>query len=522
MRASDFWTFARGRLKVEGMRSIMGEALRRARVAACALAVVVAVALSPGRSMAADEAAGWAEAALRKAGALEARGDFRKAALTLASAMEAQGISDGERRELQFERARLDRIRRDYGLTRAELWERLKAAAPDVTVEEFDSWDREGRFDAREIDGERRYFNSSVSNLFFRHPELEARRVKPRARPEVQTAYWRDAMAIREAALKQGTPHVLEKTFRVRMRVRVKPGAVAAGGVIRAWLPVPRRFPHQDGFVLEGTIPGGAIVAPETAPLRSLYLEQAAEEDGSALFEARYRYRARGVFFDLDPAIEQSLHLDDSMQKWLGEAPHIVFSEEMRALARSIGQGEIQPSRLARKFYNWISENVRYSYAPEYSTIGNLGEACRRDGRGDCGQAAFLFMTLCRLSGIPARWQSGWSIFPGAETIHDWCEIYLSPWGWVPVDPYMGIYATQYATALTPEQRRDLRDFYLGGLSARRLAVNSEHNQPLTPEKGSIRSDPVDFQRGELESGGENLYFDKWSYTLDWEEVHEN
>jgi hypothetical protein len=78
----------------------------------------------------------------------------------------------------------------------------------------------------------------------------------------------------------------------------------------------------------------------------------------------------------------------------------------------------------------------------------------------------------------------------------------------------MGMFATRYATSLSPEQRLQIRNFYFGGLDYHRLAVNSDHNQTLVPPKHAIRSDDVDFQRGEVEWGEHNLYFDRYSYHL--------
>ena len=98
-------------------------------------------------------------------------------------------------------------------------------------------------------------------------------------------------------------------------------------------------------------------------------------------------------------------------------------------------------------------------------------------------------------------------------------EIYLAPYGWMPVDPYMGIYAMQHATTLNTDQRRQIRDFYFGGLDYYRMAANSDHNQTLTPAKESMRSDDVDFQRGELEWGNHNIYFDKYKWQLEWKEL---
>ena len=77
----------------------------------------------------------------------------------------------------------------------------------------------------------------------------------------------------------------------------------------------------------------------------------------------------------------------------------------------------------------------------------------------------------------------------------------------------------RYATTLTPEQKREARDFYFGGLDWYRMAANSDHSQQLTPPKNSFRSDDVDFQRGELESNGRNLWFDQYSYKLEYKEM---
>jgi hypothetical protein len=89
----------------------------------------------------------------------------------------------------------------------------------------------------------------------------------------------------------------------------------------------------------------------------------------------------------------------------------------------------------------------------------------------------------------------------------------------MPVDPYMGIYAMRYVRTLTPEQKQEIRDFYFGGLDQYRMAANSDHSQQLTPQKRSMRSDDVDFQRGELEWGEHNIYFDQYSWELNRKEI---
>lgn len=428
-----------------------------------------------------------------------------------------------------WEAIREVRVRRDYSLTRERLFDRLKSAVRDIKESEFTSWIEKGWFDRRWIDGEERFFNSSVSNLFFRHPELEGRSLTPRPTRALEMAYWENARDIRLAAQASGGQYVLPKRFEADMSVEVREEAVPDGATVRAWLPVPRRLPYQHSVEwMETSSPIQALAAPEH-PIRAIQLEQVIRDAESRRFHVRYRFTAFGVWFDLKsnsaPKSESEggsalVKLGEAgFKDFLGESPHVLAEAGVLKLAEEIGGGLADPTARARAYYEWISRNIRYSYAPEYSTIDNLGAMCRERGYGDCGQAAFLFMTLCRVSGIPARWQSGWSIFPGAETIHDWCEIYLPHHGWVPVDPYMGMYARQYTRFLVEEQREELAAFYFGGLSQYRMSANGDHNQELTPVKRDVRSDPVDFQRGEVEADGVNVYFDGFKWGLDWREV---
>lgn len=457
---------------------------------------------------------------LAQAGRLETAGAFREADRALEEAVLDDALPASARQKIEFERERLRRIRRDFRLTREEVWEGLRAAMDGVTEEEFSGWIRDGLFDIRVIDGEERFFSSSVSNLFFRRPELNSRRRPRRDTANRELAYVENAAAIRSAGLRERRSRVLPKRFEVQMEVRLKPGAARAGEKVSAWLPMPCLMSHQRDIRWLRSDPRHALLAAPESPIRSAYLESEATTEGTTTFRIEYLYTRDGLWFDLTPeAVGASDTNHVELRQFVSESPHILFTPEMRRLASEIADGERNPVRRARRFYDWIASHVRYSYAPEYSTIRDLAEFCRSGRRGDCGQAAFLFMTLCRISAIPARWESGWAIFPGSETIHDWCEIYLPPWGWVPVDPYMGMYAIQYTPSLTSSQRVDLKDFYFGGMDQYRMTANRDHSQSLTPPKRTMRSDDVDFQRGEVETPGGNLFFDRFNYDLTWKEV---
>ena len=462
---------------------------------------------------------GCERAPLPRAAALEEAGRFQDAAAVLSNGLDRPGLPEDARRSMGFELERLRRIRLDYPDTKETLYEELRSSIRDVTPEEFDRWIAEGRFDMRTIDDTLRFMYASRSNLFWRYPEIRERRFPPPDRSAYEQAVWENCRAISEAALRQGKPRVLPKTFLVRMRLTVRPGSAPAGQGLRAWLPIPRSYPHQGGFELLSASPRMVSLDSDSSTIRSASLDGVAREDSATVFEIRYRYRTYGVRFDLDPEkVRPYGRGDPAIDPYVSEGPHVVFSQDMRRLSERLIASETNPLRIAKRFYDWISDSIKYSYAVEYSTIRNIGAYCLDHRYGDCGQEALLFITLCRMNGIPARWQSGWYTFPGGKTIHDWTELYVDPYGWIPVDPYMGIFAMQYLTSLDAAKRGEVRDFFFGGLDQYRMAANSDHCQDLEPPKRSLRSDVVDFQRGEVESQEGNVYFDRTSYSLVIEE----
>jgi len=106
---------------------------------------------------------------------------------------------------------------------------------------------------------------------------------------------------------------------------------------------------------------------------------------------------------------------------------------------------------------------------------------------------------MCRYKGIPAHFQSGFMTHPHGNNMHDWGEIYFEGVGWVPVDQSFG------------------GDYYFGGIDSWRMVVNNDYGKALDPAKKFTRSETVDFQRGEVEWRGGNLYFPAWNWDIEIE-----
>jgi transglutaminase-like putative cysteine protease len=157
-------------------------------------------------------------------------------------------------------------------------------------------------------------------------------------------------------------------------------------------------------------------------------------------------------------------------------------------------------------FYRWINDNIIWTSAIEYGLMPDIPGYVLKNRRGDCGMQTLLFLSLCRYEGIPARWQSGWMLHPGHVNLHDWSEVYIEPEGWVPVD---------VSFKLQPSENQKVSEFYISGIDSYRLIVNKDYGTPLYPPKKFPRSEPLDFQRGEVEWKGGNIYFNKWKYDME-------
>src|SRR5260370_25074851 len=97
--------------------------------------------------------------------------------------------------------------------------------------------------------------SSSVSNLFFRYPDLNPRRLPPKDTSALQQARLETCAAIKESARAVKNPYVLPKRFHVTMTVTAQANAAPSAQVIPTWHPLPRRNPFQAEFVFISTSP---------------------------------------------------------------------------------------------------------------------------------------------------------------------------------------------------------------------------------------------------------------------------
>ena len=418
-----------------------------------------------------------------------------------------------------FRQERLRRIKLDFTLDADAVKARLRKQIPDLTDAEFAKWDAAGLLEKQVIDGHTLYFKRAPGNLFRISAEARARRKEQVPFDDGPNEILNDHhRAVREAALANRSTSVLPRRESVTQALTVNADAVPAGETIRAWIPYPRAIEgQQEDIRLTGSDPVKADIAPESTLQRTAYLEKKAEAGKPTEFSITYEVTLYARYVAIDPAKVARAPITPALAPFVAErAPHIVFTDDMRAYSKKVVGNETNPYRIAQKLFAAV-DTIPWAGAREYSTIPNISDYTLHAGHGDCGEQTLLLMTLLRLNGIPARWQSGWIFSDGKyNNIHDWGQVYLAPYGWVPMDVTFGR-LTAAANAKPGDDK--LEWFYLGGLDAYRIAFNDDYSQPFTPPKTFFRSETVDSQRGEVEWKGGNLYFDQWDYDFRWHRV---
>ncbi len=405
-------------------------------------------------------------------------------------------------------------IRRDFSLSEVEMKKQLQKIFPKANDPKIIQWEKSKKLEMRYIDGEKRYFANAVPNLQRlltfdankkKHPGFH---VDPNPRTASRLKHISEVIA-------QSTEHrnaVLPQNMLIAYTLTVKPNVVPAGKIIRCWLPSPREGNlRQTGFHLLKSEPLHYTLAPNDYQQRTFYMEKIAIKNKPTIFSVQFSIQTKAQYFNLKPGdihpydTTSSVYIKNTCER----PPHIVFSPKIIALGKQIVGQETNPLKKAEAIYRWINDSIPWASALEYGTIPNIPEYVLTNRHGDCGMHTLLFITLARSQGIPAKWQSGFVIEPGHAGLHDWGEIYYEGIGWVPVDQ---------SYKLQPTDNVKIRNFYMHGIDAFRLIINDDYAQTLYPPKTHPRSEPYDFQRGEVEWEGRNLYFDQWKWKI--EAVH--
>ena len=390
--------------------------------------------------------------------------------------------------------------------TEEELVEGLAKYAPGFTAADLDKI--ADSLDYAFIEGKKRYVSFSVRALFKSHPVMM--NWPGSTHPKDDRTFLEGVIA----RMKEKGGLAVDIDITTGMEIDEK---TAKGADLKVHVPFPteKAFGMKNVRFIESE--GDCQVAPDTALQRTACFTAKGDERRRFTLRAGGTYEVKYMSFDEmkklhDEAVARGEKLpefsvpgpdtkDGVWESDLSEkAPQIVFTPFIKALSEKIVGDETDKLLIAKKIYDFMVNNFRYSYVRDYASIENLGEYFALRGRGDCGLQALLFIVLARYNGIPARWQSGITTEPEGAGSHDWAAAYFTGVGWRPVDPSFGGGERRNGTD-------DNTDFYFGNTDPYRWIFNVDIQEEFTSPKSQYRCDPYDSQIGEAETADRQITY---------------
>ncbi len=409
---------------------------------------------------------------------LKCGGDFEGAQRLIDLRLEKQ-IPNSMRKRLILEKEILKTIKSEYPYTFEQALKRMQDNVKGFTREELVELQEDSQADWILVDGQV-YFNDSFYGSLMKTREDLAARLKNKEPEDENRNFLIEN--IKNTKAEGGASYFMH----LKASLKLKENAVRSGENIRVHLPIPANC-QQSEIKIISTIPEAKYISDADHPSRTAYFEATADENQE--FSVEYSYISSLKYNCPEPS-----EVSDKQPSFHTEEfePHIIFTPYIKELAEEIIGNETNPLIKARKIYDYITQNIKYSYMRAYSTITNIPEYCALNLKGDCGVQSLLFITLCRYTGIPAKWQSGLAATPYHVGPHDWAQFYIEPYGWLFADLSFG--GSAYANG-----NKDKWNFYFGNLDPFRMVANSEFQHEFEPKKLYSRHDPYDNQVGECE-----------------------
>jgi transglutaminase-like putative cysteine protease len=413
-------------------------------------------------------------------------GDFTKTLKIIAGYLQ-QDIPQILHQRLLLEKEVLARLAaNEYVFTLEQAQQKMATTFVDYQADELDRLLAENLIDWQYREGIVHLHRRFVANLIKTQPTYANRQKERRSLANV--AKRRTELDENIRLMKENG----ERTVKIRMKssIHVKKEFERLGETVRVHLPLPLETREVSNITVLKTSPELSSLAPADAAQRTIFFETPLTRNQE--FSIEYEFTQNITYVELDEQRATSIDPNDFSTELSEQLPHIRFTPYLKAILAEIVGDEQNPIKKARAIYEFITKKVRYSFVRDYFTIANLSEYAAVNLKGDCGVQAILFITLCRMTGIPAKWQSGLYVSASHTGSHDWAQFYVAPYGWVFADPSFGGSAYR-------EGNQARWQYYFGNLDVYRMPANSAIDVNFVPKKRQLRADPVDNQRGEIE-----------------------
>jgi len=296
------------------------------------------------------------------------------------------------------------------------------------------------------------------------------------------------------------------KTYEIVTRVDVMKPA----GLTQAWIPLPSvngDYQRVEGDTWTGNASSAKVESDGKYGARMLHA-QWAPGTKDPVVEVTSRFQTRDRATDFSKADPRLVLEPDARRFYTSSTLLIPTDGIVRETAIKVTQGAKTDMEKARRIYEWIVDNTFRDPKTRGCGVGDIKFMLEtKNLQGKCADLNALFVGLARASGIPARdvygvrvakSQFGYrSLGAGTDNItraqHCRAEVFLSGFGWVPVDPAdvrkVVLEEKPQPTNLEDPVVPPVRKALFGSWEMNWLAYNDAHDIKLPGSKGA----PVGF-----------------------------
>lgn len=219
------------------------------------------------------------------------------------------------------------------------------------------------------------------------------------------------------------------------LNTELKVTVVGKNKQVEVWFAIPRNTRNQNLLENSFSKPEPKILKDETYGNSVAYWVVRGSEEGNILtFTQISEVSVRPHYYKkIEGNIDNYRKDSIDYKLYVRSDPYFNFTDSrVQNIARGLMGDEERVGEVAKKFYEYVRENVSYGNPIEglYSSIDSLEKDVV-----DCGGYACLLGAMFRSVGIPARLVSGiLAGYPG-EHMHAWLEFMTPEEVWIPADP---------------------------------------------------------------------------------------
>jgi transglutaminase-like putative cysteine protease len=240
---------------------------------------------------------------------------------------------------------------------------------------------------------------------------------------------------------------------------------------LKIWIPIPRRDTVQDHELVEISSPGPLIITREEEyGNRMAYCELPLPADRDSL---RWRLVHRVTRHPWTRAAKDDGPNAD-LKRYLAPDRLTPTSGYITEVASDIrNDTNTKATSVGRQLYDFCISEMSYSKDGVGWGQGDVKWAC--DAKtGNCSDYHSLFIALCRVRGIPAKFEIGFPLPYSGDRgtvggYHCWAKFYDPESGWIALD------------ASEADKHPALKETFFGGLDSRRIHFTTGRDITLSP-----------------------------------------